>query len=320
MRKGLFIGINHYEHINSLSGCENDAIEMASILSAHASGSPNFHRNVLTSSDQVVSKKKITSEIKNLFSGESDVALLYFAGHGHFDDNVDEGSLIPQNFEDAEDGLRISDILFWASKATGIKNKIIILDCCQAGSAGQNSQMKGNPSLLADGMTILTACKKDEYAQEKGGHGVFTGLLIQALQGGAADVLGNITPGSMYAFVDSALGPWQQRPVFKTNVSSFISLKEMAPKVSLDTLRNLPKWFPEAESMYSLDPSYEPDEKGVFDEEKGKIFAQLQNCNRHSLVEPVDAEHMYYAAMNSTGCRLTVLGNYYRELAIGEKI
>lgn len=320
MRKGLFIGVNQYEHITPLSGCENDAIEMASVLSTHASGSPNFHRNVLTSSDQVVSKKKISAEIKNLFSGECDVALLYFAGHGHFDDNVDEGAIIAQDFEDAEDGIRISDILGWARKATGIKNKIIILDCCQAGSAGQITQMKGNPSLLVDGMTILTACKKDEYAQEKGGHGVFTGLLIQALQGGAADILGNITPGSMYAFVDSALGPWQQRPVFKTNVSNFISLKEMAPKVPLDTLRNLPKWFPEAESLYALDPSYEPDEKAVFDEENGKIFAQLQSCNRHSLVEPVDAEHMYYAAMNSTGCRLTVLGNYYRELAISENI
>ena len=53
-----------------------------------------------------------------------------------------------------------------------------------------------------------------------------------------------------------------------------------------------------------------------FDPQLGEIFAQLQKCNRHSLIEPVDAEHMYFAAINSKGCRLTALGAYYRELAI----
>lgn len=68
--------------------------------------------------------------------------------------------------------------------------------------------------------------------------------------------------------------------------------------------------------MFPLDPSYEPTELAVFSIENGDVFAQLQKCNRHSLIEPVDAEHMYYAAINSTGCRLTALGAYYRELAI----
>lgn len=315
MRKGLYIGINNYDHVGKLHGCENDAIKIASVLSTHSSGSPNFREKVITTSEIDVGKKLISQEIKSLFSGSCDVALLYFAGHGHFDENIDEGIIIPQDYSDPDDGIRISDILNWADKASGIKNKVIILDCCQAGSAGESSRLKGEVSVISDGLTILTACKKEEYAQEQQGHGVFTSLLIQALQGGAADVLGNITPGSMYSFVDSALGPWDQRPVFKTNVSNFVSLKEIEPKVPIDTLRSLSRWFPEAEFIYDLNPTYEPTEDD-FSEENGKVFLQLQTCNRHGLIEPVNADHMYYAAINSTGCRLTALGSYYRDLAL----
>lgn len=314
MRKGLFIGINDYHHIGKLAGCNNDAMAMASVLQRHASGSPNFNNRILTSAEQDVTSEVVESAIQELFSGDCEVALLYFAGHGHFDSSIDEGLIIPQDYKHPRGGIRVSDILNWAAKASGIKNKIIILDCCQAGGAGEARQLKGGESVIGDGITILTACKKDEYAMEGRGHGVFTGLMLQALHGGAANVLGHITPGNLYSFVDNALGPWEQRPVFKTNVSQFIALREMTPLVPLDTLRKLPEWFPESESVYALDPTYEPEEE-THNPANGEIFAQLQRCNRHSLIEPVDAEHMYFAAINSTGCRLTALGAYYRELA-----
>lgn len=315
MRKALFFGVNDYTHINSLSGCNNDAIEMASVLQRHSSGTPNFHSKVFTTAENELSRDFVENSIRELFSGACDVALLYFAGHGVFDESINEGMIIPQDYRTSNDGVRVSDILKWAEDAQGIKNKIIILDCCQAGAAGDVRQMRGGASVISDGITILTACKKEETAQEIGGHGVFTKLLLQALHGGAANVLGHVTPGSLYSFVDNALGPWEQRPVFKTNVSEFVSLREHTPLVPLETLRQLPDWFAESESVYSLTPEYEPEFEG-HNPELGKIFSQLQKCNRHSLVEPVDAEHMYFAAMQSTGCRLTALGSYYRELAL----
>lgn len=58
---------------------------------------------------------------------------------------------------------------------------------------------------------------------EINGHGVFTDLLLQALQGGAANITGQITPGSVYAYIDQALGEWKQKPIFKTNIKRFIS-------------------------------------------------------------------------------------------------
>ena len=43
---------------------------------------------------------------------------------------------------------------------------------------------------------------------EINGHGVFINLLIESLNGGASDILGNITPGSVYAYIDQVLGAW----------------------------------------------------------------------------------------------------------------
>lgn len=315
MRKALFIGVNDYTHINRLNGCNSDAIEMASVLNRHSSGTPNFHSIVLTTAEEAIGKHHMESAIQELFSGYSEVALFYFAGHGCFDENLSEGMILPQDYKNKTDGIRINDILTWADNAGDIKNKVIILDCCEAGGAGESRQLRGGASIISDGITILTACRKDEYAKESDGHGVFTKLLLQALHGGAANVLGHISPGSLYAFVDNALGPWDQRPVFKTNVSEFVSLKEHTPLVPLTTLRELPVWFPEAETMFDLTPAYEPTHPD-FDPSLGDIFSQLQKCNRHSLIEPVDAEHMYFAAVNSKACRLTALGSYYRELAI----
>ncbi|HWH85810.1 MAG TPA: caspase family protein [Pseudomonas sp.] len=315
MRKGLFIGINHYAHISPLSGCCNDAMAMASVLKTNANGDPNFKNVVLTSAEDTLGRGKLEDQIRELFSGDCNVALLYFAGHGGFDTDNDEGMLLPQDYRNTKDGIRISDILNWAAKATRIKNKVIILDCCQSGSAGEVRALRSESSVVGEGMTILTACKKAQPALEGAQHGVFTGLLLQALHGGAANILGDITPGSLYSFVDNALSAWEQRPVFKTNVSQFISLREVSPLIPKQILRKLPDWFAEAESIFPLDPSYEPTEQ-AFVPEHGEVFAQLQKCNRHSLIEPVDAEHMYYAALHSTGCRLTALGAYYRELAL----
>ncbi|WGE64075.1 caspase family protein [Actinobacillus equuli subsp. haemolyticus] len=316
MRKGLFLGLNEYDHVGRLNGCANDAQQMYSVLSRHADGRPNFNSRVFVSPEDNLSKSFIMENVKELFKGDLEVALFYFAGHGFFDEDINTGFIIPQNYSQEEDnGIRIDDILEIARKNPKIQNTIIILDCCQSGSAGKSSILKGGSSILDEGLTILTACKENEYAVEDGkGHGLFTKLMLEALHGGAGNILGKITPSSVYAFVDNALDAWEQRPVFKTNVSQFLSLRDITPRVPLEVLRNLPKWFPNSGSEYRLNPSYEPTSDEA-DENNMEIFRQLQLCNRHSLIEPVDAEHMYFAAMNSTACRLTVIGEYYRDLA-----
>lgn len=121
------------------------------------------------------------------------------------------------------------------------------------------SSIINHGATLGEGVTIMTASNRDEYAVEDGitGHGVFTELLIQGLKGGAADVGGNITPASLYSIVDQSLGAWEQRPLFKTNISRFLPLRTIEPKVPISILRKLSLYFEYPDSEFSLNPSFE---------------------------------------------------------------
>jgi hypothetical protein len=157
-----------------------------------------------------------------------------------------------------------------------------------------------------------------QYAEEDEG-GVFTHLLVDALSGAASNLVGDITPGSVYAHIDQSLGPWEQRPVFKTNVKNFVSLRRVQPPICLADLHLLPKLFPTPGFNFKLDPSYEPDSPKP-NPKSNQVFAALQRLNRVRLVVPVGAEHMYFAAMESKTCKLTVLGEHYRRLVEKKRI
>jgi hypothetical protein len=211
----------------------------------------------------------------------------------------------------------MDDILKYANESEA-RDKIIILDCCHSGAFG-SPKLTGGYSALGEGVTVLTASTEDESAIEIGGRGVFTSLLIDALQGGSADLRGHITPGSIYSYIDSALGPWDQRPVFKTNVLTFISLRQISPPVPIEILRKLKEYFESPTNEYKLDPSYEFTDDSAIDEHI-EIFKNLQEFESVGLVVPVGEEHMYFAAMNSKSCRLTALGYQYWRLVKENKI
>ncbi|HEX8830973.1 MAG TPA: caspase family protein, partial [Longimicrobium sp.] len=127
------------------------------------------------------------------------------------------------------------------------------------------------------------------------------------------NLLGDVTPGSVYAHIDQSLGPWEQRPVFKTNVKSFVSLRKVTPPITLADLQRITELFPERGAELQLNPSFEP-ESATPNPESTAVFSVLQKYNRVNLVVPVDAPHMWHAAMQSKRCRLTPLGEHYRRL------
>jgi hypothetical protein len=173
---------------------------------------------------------------------------------------------------------------------------------------------------LTEGLTILTASTAEQYATEENTGGVFTSLFIDALNGPAGNLVGDVTPGSVYAQIDQSLGPWEQRPVFKTNVKSFVSLRKVQPPITLLELQRITEFFPSAGFEFKLDPTFEPELKGRDpgmpppDPRNTSRFAVLQKYNRVNLVSPVGAPHMWHAAMQSKSCKLTVLGEHYRRL------
>lgn len=212
----------------------------------------------------------------------------------------------------------MDEILSLANQSLA-KDKIVILDCCHSGSFGPPSIDGGQKSQLTEGLTVLTASRDSGSALEVNGCGVFTSLVVNALQGGAADLRGHVTPGSVYAYVDQALGAWDQRPIFKTNVTLFTSLRTITPTVPPETLRKLCSYFPNPQDEHQLDPSYE-DTSPTPDPVKVSMFKDLQKFQSVGLVIPVNAEFMYFAAMESKSCRLTALGYHYWRLVKNKRV
>lgn len=317
MRKALVVGIDYYEDISSLQGCVDDAHSVKATLARHSDGSVNFSIVDVTGTGPAdpVTKAQLKTLVEQLFASDVEIALFYFAGHSHAEDTG--GYLATSECVRGDEGLSLDEILIYANKSPA-RNRIIVLDSCFAGLAG-TSPLHRTTSELAEGVTILSAAAADQYAEENDAGGVFTTLLVDALGGGATNFLGDITPGSVYAYVDQSLGPWEQRPVFKTHVKEFVSLRSVQPPIALADLRQITDFFPEPGSEYPLEPSYEPESDSP-DPTKTQNFRVLQAYNRVNLVVPVDAPHMYHAAMESKACRLTVPGEHYRRLVAMDRI
>lgn len=324
MRKALIVGIDYYLNFQPLSGCVNDAHAVKSILERHADGTVNFARPRLligTGLSDVVQRGELKDAVRELFAGDAEISLFYFAGHGYIEETG--GFLCAGNCESGDDGFPISELMTIAG-ASKARNKVIILDSCHSGIAGDRPTTKGIAE-VSEGMTILTASTADQYAKEVpgGGAGVFTTLFVDALGGSAANLVGDVTPGSVYAHIDQSLGPWAQRPVFKTNVKTFVSLRKAVAPIPLVQLQAIATHFPRAGYEFRLDPSYEPERSQEQrndpnipppDPQKTAVFAVLQNYVKVNLVRPVGAPHMWHAAMQSKSCELTVLGEHYRKL------
>jgi uncharacterized caspase-like protein len=311
MRRALLVGIDDYPSA-PLAGCVNDAEAMERLLRRHDHGGVNFDTQLLTSDQESVTRARLREAIDELFADPADVALLYFSGHGT--ENDLGGYLVTSDADLYDEGVSLTDVLALANRATHITEVAIIVDSCHSGWLGTVPAIDNAHASLREGLSILSASRSSQASLEQGDHGVFTELVCSALDGGAADILGNVSVASIYAYVDQAFGAWDQRPLFKSHVSRMLSLRTAKPAIDIGVLRRLPEWFESPDAEFPLSPRNEPTAKPQ-DSEAEATFRCLQRCNRVKLVDPVDEEDMYYAAINSTGCRLTALGRFYWKLA-----
>lgn len=325
MKRALLIGINNYPG-NELKGCVEDIKQVKTAIEKNGDGSPNFDVMIMP---DVQTSAEVMENIQRLFNGDGEAALLYFSGHGFVNDTGAE-IVMPQDTVTPGQyymGIQMRTIMDIVNNSK-VRNKIVILDCCYSGNMGKY-KLEDSSSHLQSGVSILTACRDDEYAEEIGGHGVFTELLCTALNGGAADYCGNITMGGIYSYIDRSLGAWQQRPVFKTNVTEFAPLKRVEPQVPLSTIRQLTNLFSNPDEVFALDPSFEDTNNPTVVHEYKAPYAKKDNVEKFKMlqklqsigfVKPVDATFMYFAAMESKGCKLTELGRYYWRLVRGGRI
>jgi len=315
MRRALIIGLDQYAG-NPLHGCVSDAQKLNEILSRHADDQRNFECQMLTAPPEKVTKALLRRKITELFRQPAGIAFLHFSGHGTI--NGLGGYLVTPDYCDYDVGMPMTEILAMANQSQ-INAVFITLDCCHSGAFGTLPYVSNDKIVLREGISVITATRAGQEALEANGNGVFSSLLIEALEGGAASLLGNVTAASVYAYIDDALGAWDQRPMFKAHVSSFACLRRAEPKIELRLLRKIVNYFPLPAEKLPLSPEYEPTAEPHNVEKEG-IFGDLLEFKNVGLVEPIEAPHMYFAAIESKACSLTTLGKYYWRLVREGKI
>jgi len=304
VKRALLVGNDKYDNFSDLAGCANDVRALHPLIARHADDSVNFE--CLTGFD--LTRDELIDLVDQLLAPGADSALFFFAGHGG--QTPDDVVLCTKDGTPQTPGLQFSDVLAKVASSP-VAETVVLLDCCFAGGAGGVPALASTAATLHPGLSILAASRNDQTSAESAqGRGVFSTYVEGALEGGAADTLGRVDMGSLYAYVSESFGAWDQRPTFKANIERPLELRICEPTLSRADLREVLDLFSDALDDLPLDPSFEP-EAEPRDEEHERLFDLLQKARANRLVEPVDEDHLYFAAMNSKACRLTPLGRHY---------
>jgi hypothetical protein len=321
MRKALLVGIDAYDNVSSLHGCVADATAMTELLSRHADQSIDFDCDTITSpGPEQISRAFLRRKWRELFQDFRGDVIFYFSGHGSPTDVG--GYLVTQDGTLDDPGLPMDDLVTMANNSSAA-TVLLILDCCFSGSTGNPPSLQAGSvesrALLREGVTILAASRPTEVSMEVDGHGVFTNLVLGALRGGAADVRGRVSAASIYAYAESALGSWEQRPLYKSHAAHLEPVRRCAPKVSDTLLREIPLYFLSSGHKYTLDVTYE-ETNDAANARNVMIFKKFKQLQIAGLVKPEMGDDLYWTAERSGNVVLTDLGEFYRQLVIKKRI
>lgn len=328
MKRALLVGVDHYPAGGSLSGCVADATALEALLARHADDSPNWSTDLVTSDAgaSAITRDSLRGALTALFSNARDADLLFFfAGHGA--QTPWGADLVTQDALPHSLGVSMNDLVTLANDSPA-RSVTILLDCCFSGdmanmpgmqSAGVAESFRLNKAVLRENVTIMAASRGTEPSQELGGHGAFTRILLDGLEGGATDHRGNVTALSLYGYISPAFNAWEQRPVLKTYLTEPVVLRVGPPWLDSDLLRRLPDHFPSEDHRLQLTAAHEGDgrplasgDTGTAEQQEFDYLGRLRNAN---LVTSDNRRDHYWLAMENGYVYLTGLGRYFWRLA-----
>lgn len=208
----VIIGINAYQICSPLGYACNDAKAIAQLLHDKFAFPID---NITLLTDAAATRSVILDEFYKLHkkAGSDDQVLVFFAGHGH----TASGSRGEVGFLVPVDGTpeNFNSLIRWGeltqtAEFIPAKHVFYIMDACYGGLALNRSAPPGSMRFAKDMMKrfsrqVLTAGKADEAVADAGGprpgHSVFTGHLLDALDGAAAVEDGIITANRIMAYV-----------------------------------------------------------------------------------------------------------------------
>lgn len=213
--RALVVGIDKYRNTSPLSYAVSDAETIRDILVSDFKF-PLPDVTLLT--DDAANKVAILKaflRFSNDDVGLDDRVVVFFAGHGHTrtGSRGEIGYLVPHDADMADFSTFIRwDELTRNADLIRAKHVLFIMDACYGGLALVRTATPGSTRFLKDMMLrtsrqALTAGKADEVVADSGGplpnHSVFTGHLIEGLQGKAATTDGVLTASAVMSYVYS---------------------------------------------------------------------------------------------------------------------
>jgi hypothetical protein len=209
----IVIGINSYSHVAPLSYAKADAEAFAGVLTATC-GFPAENVQLL------LDNEASAAAIRRAFLGlgqcgtlPDDRVVFFFAGHGMTlrGRRGEVGYLIPADGNPGD----ISSLIRWDDLTRNAdlvpaKHLLFIMDACYGGLALTRTIAPGSSRFLRDMLLrpsrqVLTAGKADETVSDSGGsragHSVFTGHLLDAIEGPRTQAGGVLTASAVMAYV-----------------------------------------------------------------------------------------------------------------------
>lgn len=187
----LVIGNDHYQHWNPLQNAIADAQAIADVLDTRYGFQVTFLKDA--------TRRDILKELNNFRKKlqENDNLLVFYAGHGHLETDIDRGYWIPVDAEidDTSEWIltpSITDLL----ELMSAKHILVIADSCFAGKLTRSGLAKLRPGLSEEArMAMLKTVAKKRVRTAltsggehpvldvgEGGHSVFTGALLEVLE------------------------------------------------------------------------------------------------------------------------------------------
>lgn len=211
--RALIFGINKFRHASPLNYAVSDALAVKDVLVAKYAFSPT---NIVCLTDEEATRAAVTSAYMALGGSatqQDDRLLVFYAGHGM----TTSGARGPIGFLDPHDGnpKDLSTLIRWDeftfnAELINAKHILFVMDACYSGLVFQRSVGAGSVRFLKDMMLrrarqVITAGKADEVVADSGGprpeHSVFTGHLLDALDGRAAGEDGILTANGLMSYV-----------------------------------------------------------------------------------------------------------------------
>ncbi|MFZ2955432.1 MAG: caspase family protein [Candidatus Ozemobacteraceae bacterium] len=214
----LVIGINEYQYVPKLYYACNDALAIVDCLKTQFAFPEN---NIIHLSDSQATKDGILTSY-NTFTKDhvkpDDRVFIFFAGHGHTvtGKRGEVGYLVPCDGDISnlvtmirwDDLTRNSDLIL-------AKHFFLVVDACYGGLAVNRLIRPGNKRFLNDMLQryarqVLSSGKEDQPVSDGNGpipkHSIFTGHLLEALNGKAASSDGVLTANKIMAYVCQMVG------------------------------------------------------------------------------------------------------------------